>query len=113
LCLLTAPPQALLVETSRQALAATAKRLVDRLRRGCKPALEHGEREADDVAPPPLPFCLQAVGAVHLLANVLRDGVVETSFELRQRVLHRVGAPLWEEGLAFEGQQLLLDHAPH
>ena len=51
-------PEALLVQPRLEALATPAEGLVDRLGRGGKPALEDGEREADDVPAPSLALSL-------------------------------------------------------
>ena len=68
-----------------EALAAAPERLVDRLGRGGQPALEDGEREADALPRRPSPS-LQPLGAVHLLADVVGDLVVEDGLGVGERV---------------------------
>ena len=73
-----AAQQLLLLELGLEALAAALERLVDGLGRGGEAALQGGEREADGDAPASLALLVgQPVGAVHLLAHVGGDLVVE------------------------------------
>ena len=106
-------PDSLLGESLLQAPPPASQRLVDRLRRGGQAALQDGEREADDGAAAALAFRLEPVGAVHLLADVLGDPLVQQRLVVGQRVRGRVGAALGEQRPAVEVEQLLLHHAAH
>ena len=66
-----------LAASALQPLAPAFQRLQDRLRAGRQSALQHGEREADGEAAPPVALLLEPVGAVHLLADVLGDRLVQ------------------------------------
>ena len=88
---------------------AALQRAVDRLRARRQPALQDGEREADRVAA----LAVELVGAVHPLAHVGRDLLVEVLLELGQLVGDGLGDPLGEQRLAVEREQVLLDHPPH
>ena len=67
------------------------------------------EREADVLAP--LIALGEPLGAVHLLAHVFGDRVVERRLVGRQLVVHGVGAALRKQGPAVEGLELLLGQA--
>ena len=92
-----------------EALGAALERAVDRLRAGRQPALQDGEGEADRVAA----LAVELLGAVHPLADVRRDLLVEVLLELGELVGDGLGDPLGEQRLAVEREQVLLDHAPH
>jgi hypothetical protein len=96
-----------------QALAPPFQRLQDCLGAGGKATLQHGEREADGEAALLVAFLLEPVGAVHLLAHVLGDRLVQVLLAKGQLVGDRVGAALGEQRRALEGLQVLLDHAAH
>ncbi len=72
---------------------------MDGLRRRSQTTLEHGEREADDEAAPLLALGLESLGAVHLLADVRRDLLVQGGLGVRQVVSHDVGEA-WREQAA-------------
>ena len=92
-----------------EALGPALQRAVDRLRAGRQPALQDGEGEADGVAA----LAVELRGAVHPLADVRRDLLVEVLLELGELVGHGLGDPLREQRLAVEREQILLDHAAH
>ena len=92
-----------------KALAPAAERLVDGLRRGGQAPLQDGEGEADAV----LALAVQPVGAVELVGDVAGNQLVQLRLRRRERVLHRVGAALREEGAPVEAEKLLLDQAAH
>ena len=89
--------------------ARRTRTLVDRLRAGRQAALQDGEREADGVAA----LAVQLLGAVHPLADVVRDLLVEVLLQRGELVGDGLGDPLREQRLALEGEQVLLDHAAH
>ena len=60
-----------------------------------------------------LALAVQPVGAVHLVAHVVGDVVVQQHFRVGQRVIDRVRETWREQGPAVEAQQFLLDHAAH
>ena len=92
-----------------QPLGTAYEALVDRLRAGGQTALQHGEREADGV----LALAAEPLGAVHPLADVVGDLLVQVVLQRGQLVGHGLGDALGEELLALEGEQVLLDHAAH
>ena len=96
-----------------QALVASFERLEDRLGRGRQAPLQDREGEADGEAALLVTGVAQPVGEVHLVADVLRDGVVEDLLVLGQLVGDGVGAALGEQRLALERLEVLLDHAAH
>ncbi len=63
-------------------------------------------------APTALPV-FEPVGAVHLLADVFGDLLVQQRLLVGALVLDGVRAPLWEQRPAVEGLKLLLDHPAH
>ena len=67
-----------------------------------------GEREADRVAA----FAVELRGAVHPLANVGRDLLVEILLEVGQLVRDGLCDPLREQRLTVEREEVFLDHAP-
>ena len=96
-----------------QALVASFERLEDRLRRGRQASLQDREGEADGEAALLITGVAQPVGEVHLVADVLGDGVVEDLLVLGQLVGDGVGAALGEQRLALERLEVLLDHPAH
>ena len=101
--------EARFLDAPLELLAAAAERFVDRGRRGGEPALQDLEREADVLAA--LIALGEPLGAVHLLAHVFGDRVVERRLVGRQTVVHGIGAALRKQGPAVEGLELLLGQA--
>ena len=99
-----------LAQALLQPLAAAAQRLVDCLGRRGKPPLQDGEREADRAG---ALLVVERFGAIELLADVLRDFLVEARLRVREPVRDSVGEALGEQRRTVELQQLLLHHAPH
>ena len=81
-------------------LAPARQRDVDGLRAGGQAALQLRQGKAD-VA---LAFAVEPVGAVHFIANVVGDLVVEQDLGVGQGVVHRVGAALGEQRPAVKAQ---------
>ena len=93
-----------------QSFAATPQGLVDGFRRGGQAALQDGEREAHGAG---ALVVAQGVGAVELVAHVVRHGFVEAGFGSGEPVRHRVRDAFGEERCAVELQQRFLHHAAH
>ena len=94
-----------------QALQAALEAFVDRGRRGGQATLQDLQRETDIL--PPLLVAQRLFGPVHLLAHVVRHGVVERPLQWRQLVFDRVGAAFREKRRAVETVQLLLRQSAH
>ena len=75
--------------------------------------MQDGQREADGEAALVVAFLLEPVGAVHLLADVLGDRVVEVFLAGGELVGDGVGAALGEQRPALEGLEVFLHHAAH
>ena len=71
--------------------------------------MEHGEGEADDVAPPRG----ETLGPVHLLGHIGGNCIVEVLLGRGELEGHGVGTALWEQGTSVEAKKLLLDHPAH
>jgi hypothetical protein len=92
-----------------QPLRATDQRLVDRLRARGQAPLQHGEREADGVAPLGVEFR----GPVHAFADIPGHLFVEFELGVGEVVGDGLGDPLGKQWRALEGEQFLLDHPAH
>ena len=92
---------------------AAFQRPQDRFRAGGEAALQNGQGESDVVSAFPVARLGDAFGASHFRAHIVGDEIVEFPFGRAQFVGHRVGAAFREQRFAFEGEQVLLDHAAH
>ena len=92
-----------------QPLAPSPEGLVDRLGRGREPALQQGQREADAVPP----LAIEAICSVELLGHVVRNRVIESELDGRQRVVDGVGDALGKQWPSVKLQQLLFDEPSH
>lgn len=97
------------VAVAGEAFGAAYEGLVNRLGAGGQAPLKHREREAGRVAA----LVVQARGAVHALADVLGDALVQVLLVLGELVRDGLGYALGEQRAAVERQQVLLDHAAH
>ena len=87
--------------------------MVDRGRRRRQSPLESGQSEPDD-DPSALVACgLHPHGAVHAVAHIGSDRLVERGLGPRQLEVEAVSVAYREQALAVEGAQVLLDLPPH
>lgn len=90
-------------------VGASFRGLVDRFGARGDAALQDGQGETDGV----LALRIEPFGAVHALADVVGDGLVQVLLVRGEFVGDGFGDAFGEQGLALEGQQLFLDHAAH
>ena len=96
-----------------QTRLAAFERTQDRLWAGGEAALQHGQGEADVVAALPVAVLCDTLRPPHLGAHVVGDLLVQVPLGRAELVFDRVGAALGEQRPPLEGEQVLLDHAPH
>ena len=75
-----------------QAFATAMKRLVDRLRRGCKAALKYGQCKADGGAM----GTVQMIGAIEFLLHIGGDGGIQLRFHGGEVIIDGIGNALRE-----------------
>ena len=107
--LATTDADLLVSQTAFETLLASSQRLIDGLWAGGESSLKGCERKTNRA----FARAGQLVGFTHFRLHVLRDGLVQASFDVGKLVVDGVGFAFGEQRCVVELDQFFFDHPPH